>query len=89
MKLIISEKQFKKLILKESEPDDLVLLNSVCMYWKKLDSKTKNKFLKDKGNYTSNGYPFDPLMTCQKPLSVSWIEDRDREMLNNLLNYEA
>ena len=80
MKLIISEKQFKKLILKESEPDDLVLLNSVCMYWKKLDSKTKNKFLKDKGNYTSNGYPVDP---------VSWIEDRDREMLNNLLNYEA
>ncbi len=84
MKLIITEKQFKKLILKENKDTDLKLLNEFCMRWVELTDVTKNNFLKDKENLTSQNLPLDPFMVCQKPLSVEWIENKDREILNKL-----
>jgi hypothetical protein len=85
MKLIITEKQFKKLILKENKESDLKLLSEFCSLWEELTDVSKNNFLKDKENLTSYGLPLDPSMFCQLPLTVEWITDKERKLLKKLL----
>ena len=85
MKLIITEKQFKKLILKENKDTDLKLLSEFCSRWGELTDVSKNNFLKDKENLKSDGLPLDPFMFCQLPLSVEWITDIERNLLKKLL----
>jgi hypothetical protein len=85
MKLIITENQFKKLIIKENKESDLKLLSEFCSRWAELTDVSKNKFLKNKENLTSDGLPLDPFMFCQLPLSVEWITDIERNLLKKLL----
>ena len=85
MKLIITEKQFKKLILKENKESDLKLLSEFCSRWEELTDDSKNNFLKDKENLTSDGLPLDPFMFCKEPLSVEWITDKERNLLKKLI----
>ncbi len=88
MKLIITEKQLEKLILREDEIDDITLVSNFCKKWETLKSEEKNKFLQNKDNETSMDLPLDPLILCEKPLSVDWIQDKDRVIFNKLLNNE-
>ncbi len=84
MKLIITEKQFKKLILKENKESDLELLSDFCKRWEGITSTEKNNFLKDEENLTSSGLPLDPFMFCQELSSVGWITNVERNVLKKL-----
>jgi len=83
----IEEPRFLRQKQGQKEPKlDINGLTDICRYWETLNSNVKNKFVSDKNNYLSNGYPIDIEQICTNPESyLTDFTSRDVQILRNIL----
>ncbi len=66
------------------EQIDIATIKKICDYWETIPRAVRNKFVADKSNYLSTGYPIDMQQICQNP--QDWRFDRqDATILKSIL----